>query len=82
MNVKTQQNDKWGQGTKLYFFLGVIIGMKSSEAEHSGHTVHLIFKGKQRPHCGQLGAQFCVLHLNQSHLHQVKKAKPGLLSYT
>lgn len=38
-NLKTQQNDKWGQGTKLHFLLGLIIGMKSSlllntETEH------------------------------------------------
>ncbi len=72
VNVKTQQNDKWGQGTKLYFFLSVIIGMKSSEAEHSGHTVHLIFKGKQRPHCGQLGAQIalhCYYWIYLQHLY-------------
>lgn len=62
VNLKTQQNDKWGQGTKLLFLLGWIIGMKSSpqfntETEHfTGCTVHLIIKGKQLPYCGQLGA--------------------------
>lgn len=40
VNSKTQQNDKWGQGTKCYFFQGLIIGMKSSEQLNTGTEHH------------------------------------------
>lgn len=55
-----------GQGTKLYFLPGLLIGMKNSqqlniEIEHlTSYIVHLIFKWKQLLYCGQLDGQIAM----------------------